>query len=71
MYPLMISLLEMLKKGAKALLKTLSKYNKNNALRGFHYSNRERDSLSSLSRHLQKDIGLPPYTSRFHKGNIE
>lgn len=64
MYPLMISLLLVLKKSVLALVKLLGKTNKNNALESTKLSKNELDSLYGLSNHLQKDIGLPPYTRR-------
>lgn len=70
MYPLMISLLDMIKRAFKASLKNLAKYNNNNNLNRGGISKREFDQLTSLSSHLQKDIGLPPYTSRSNKGDL-
>jgi len=63
MYPLLISVLLGLKKGFKKILMFLANSNKNNDLGTRCISKREIDSLYGLSRHLQKDIGLPPYTS--------
>lgn len=63
MYPLLISLLLGLKKVVIAIIKTLGKTNKNNSLYSDCISKRDIDSLYGLSGHLQKDIGLPPYTS--------
>jgi len=63
MYPLLISLLLGLKKGLKKMLMFLANNNKNNDLDSRCISKREIDSLYGLSGHLQKDIGLPPYTS--------
>lgn len=63
MYPLLISVLEGLKKVFRFMIKNLGKTNKNNDLESKCISKREIDSLYELSGHLQKDIGLPPYTS--------
>ena len=64
MYPLMISLLESLKKGLKSAIKILGKSNKNSCLSEHDLKKTGYDRLYGLSSHLQKDIGLPPYTSR-------
>jgi hypothetical protein len=64
MYPLLISLLLGVKKGLKKILKFFANSNKNNQLQPNRYTKKEYDSFYGLSRHLQKDIGLPPYTSR-------
>ena len=63
MYPLLISLLVGFKKVLKIIIKNLGKTNKNNVLYSNCISKSELDSLYGLSGHLQKDIGLPPYTS--------
>lgn len=70
MYPLLISLLDVIKKAFKAILKNLAKHNNNNDLSRGNISKREFDQLTNLSSHLQKDIGLPPYTSRPNKGDL-
>jgi len=68
MYPLLISLLDVIKKAFKAILKNLAKHNNNNNLSRGNISKREFDQLTNLSSHLQ--IGLPPYTSRSNKGDL-
>lgn len=70
MYPLLISLLEIIKKAFKIILKNLAKHSNNNDLSGVNISKREFDQLTNLSSHLQKDIGLPPYTSRSNRGDL-
>ncbi len=71
MYPLLISVLLGLKKGLKKVLMFLANSNKNNRLESCGLTKNEYDSLYGLSNHLQKDIGLPPYTSRSsHRDNV-
>lgn len=70
MYPLLISLLEIIKKAFKIILKNLAKHSNNNDLSEVYISKREFDQLTNLSSHLQKDIGLPPYTSRSNRGDL-
>jgi len=70
MYPLLISLLGAIKKAFKLVLRNLSKHNSNKDLSRVSMSKREFDQLTNLSSHLQKDIGLPPYTSSSNKGEL-
>ena len=65
MYPILLVILRQLTKIAKKILKIFGNTSKNSHLNGGFVAGNKYEGMQHLSAHLQKDIGVPPYTSRF------
>ena len=65
MYPILLVILRQLTKIAKKILRIFGNTSKNSYLNNGFIADNKYEGMQHLSSHLQKDIGIPPYTSRF------